>query len=269
MRLSLRGGSGLGDAIYIQAIAKHLIGQGYTVEACSDWPDVFSTLGPKVKVSPFRRTSITTLAHYSMRRGEKGTTQFQDCCIQARVPRDIPLKLDWMVRNGCLVDSLKSDGRKIVLVQMPRAPFGRTDGFGLDLLPNWKRLQDAIDDLGSEVVKVQVGSGKAMHAFDGIDIDLTNRTSVTDLLDVASVADGFVGYCSFFVPLAECFDKPALLVWSSKGLRSSEYIIRQMMPEKVISKPSCCRYVIDDCTAHALTAAVNALHRQIGSAALV
>lgn len=266
--LSVRGGSGLGDALYIQAIARYLIERGETVEACSDWPDIFSTLGPKVKVAPFRRTSIDRLAHYSMRRTIKGTTQFEDCCIQAGVPRDIPLRLNWTVRNTALVDRLKGEGGPIVLVQMPRAPFGRSDGFGLDLLPEWTRLQQAIDALGSDALKVMVGSGQAVHAFTGIDIDLTNKTSVSDLLDVASVADGFLGYCSFFVPLAECFDKPALLFWSSRGLRSREYVIRQMTPEKVISKPSC-RFVIDDCSGFVLTAAVCALLESVRAAALV
>lgn len=265
---SIRGGAGLGDALYVQAIARYLVTQGHDVEACSAWPDVFAPLAPAVKVSPFRRDGINRLAHYSQRRGVKGTTQFEDCCIQAGVPRDIPLRLDWTVRNVALVNRSKDDGRPVVLVQMPRAPFGRSDGFGMDLLPDCRRIQDAIDAIGSRALTVQVGSGEAMFRFGGIDIDLTNKTSVSDLLDVASIADGFLGFCSFFVPLAECFDRPALLVWSRRGLRSREFVVRQITPEKILHKTTS-RAIIDDCSETAMAGAVNALCEQVRRPALV
>jgi hypothetical protein len=260
--LSVRGGSGLGDALYIQAIARYLMAQRHSVEVCSDWPDVFRPLAGKVKVSPFRRTAIDRLAHYSGRRGISGTTQFDDCCIQAGVPQGIEFILDWKLQDQGLVEGLKSDGRPIIVVQMPRAPFGRSDGYGLDLLPDCRRIQDAIDLIGERAIKVQVGAGDALYRFGGIDVDLTNRTSVAGLIDVASVADGFLGYCSFIVPLAECFDKPALLVWSRRGMRSRELIVRQITPTKILHKRSS-RVVIDDCGAGEMAGAVNALCKQV------
>lgn len=256
--ISIRGGAGLGDALYVQAIARHLVDKGNEVEACSDWPDIFGPLGPQVTVSPFRRERINVLAHYSMRRAKAGTTQFEDCCIQAGVDKAIPLRLDWKPRTSALINSLKSSAKPVILIQMPRAPFGRRDGFGLELMPNWRRLQDAIDAIGDRANTIMVGAGKAVYRLGGAKIDLSNKTSIRELIDLAAVADGFLGYCSFFVPLAECFDRPSLLVWSRRGLRSSQPIIRQITPQKVFHKSSSCA-VIDDCDASEIVRATDAL----------
>ena len=80
----------------------------------------------------------------------------------------------------------------------------------------------AIDALKGMAFLIQIGSGEPLFRFTGIDLDLTDQTSVCDVLDLASVADALLGYCSFFVPLAESFRKPALLVWSRAGLKSPQ-----------------------------------------------
>jgi hypothetical protein len=68
---------------------------------------------------------------------------------------------------------------------------------------------------------------------------------VRDLLDVASVADGFLGYCSFMVPLAESFSKPALFVWSHRGLRAPQAYVRQITPQKILHRDTS-HFVMDD-----------------------
>ena len=256
--ISIRCGAGLGDAIYLQSVARHLVERGEDVEACSDWPDVFLPLAGKVRVSPFRRKPIGRLAHYSQRRALAGTTQFEDCCIQAGIRDPVDLRLDWQPLNGDLVAQMRAAGRPVVAVQMPRAPFGRSDGFGVEFLPDCRRIQDAIDRLRGRVYLVQIGKGKRQFHFEGIDLDLADRTSVSDVLDVGYAADGFLGYCSFIVPLAESFSKPALLVWSRRGLRSPHEVVRQMTPQKILHRSSS-KWVMDDCSDVELSGAVNAL----------
>ena len=121
----------------------------------------------------------------------------------------------------------------------------RRDGFARELLPKREAYQAAVDGLKGSVTLVMVGAGDPLYELDGIDVDLTNRTSVAGLLDIASQADGFLGYCSFFVPLAESFNKPALFVWAKTGLKSRTGYIRQIAPKKILHRASSL-YAIDD-----------------------
>lgn len=243
----MRGGSGLGDAIYLNAVARHLVVQGHKVEVCSNWPEVFRFTD--VQVSPFRRERINRLAHYSARKGRVGTTQFQDCCDSAQV-KNVELKLDWVSGEVNLP-------KPYICVQLPRAPMGRSDGFGKEILPDCRRIQQAIDAIKGRATVVQIGSGKPLFSFERVDIDLSNKTSVSQMIDVASQAIAFIGYPSFLVPLAEALDKRALLVWSRKGLVSGTQYVRQITPQKVIHKPSC-RWVIDNCNEAQIVEEVNA-----------
>jgi hypothetical protein len=109
---------------------------------------------------------------------------------------------------------------------------------------------------------VQVGKGSTWFRFEGIDIDLVDRTSVSDLIDVGYAADAFLGYCSFIIPLAESLAKPALLVWSRAGLASGDEVVRTIKPQKILHRPSS-RWVMDDCSAAQLENAVDELCDQV------
>lgn len=260
---SIRCGSGLGDSLYLQAAVRHLVRRGLPMEVCSNWPDVFWPLGDKVKVSPFRRP-VDINAHYAPRKHVPHTTQFQDICIRAGARGTPELKLDWTPRNFPLVEQIKAMS-PVLVVHVPRRPFDRKDGFGTELLPDCGRIQQGIDRAKARGCKiVQVGKGDALYQFGGIDLDLNNRTSVSDLIDIAYAADGLLGYVSFFVPLAESLDKPALFVWSRRGAESATEFVRQITPKKILHKPSS-RAVFDDCHEVEIFRAVDELSRQSGS----
>ena len=236
---------GLGDALYLQSVVRHLVSKGQRLQVACEWPDVFRPLGDAIKIIPFTRQGIHILAHYSLRKGKTETSQFQDCCIQAGITEPVEMRLDWTPRNADLIEHLRSFGRPILCVQLPRSPMGRTDGFGAELLPDCDVIQAAIDRLKGRALIVQIGSGRPLHKFSGIDVDLSNVTTVSDVLDIASIADAFLGYCSFIIPLAESFSKPCLAIWSRRGLRSGHPFIARITPRKIISKPTT-RWVIDD-----------------------
>lgn len=254
---SIRAGKGIGDNLYLQSIARHLVEQGRRLEVCTDWPDIFRPIRDKVSIAPHRRINVSRVAHYTARKHIAETDQFQDCCITAGIRERVDLRLDWRPANGLLIGDLLAPGKPVVVVQMPRAPFGRLDGYGMELLPDCSTIQRAIDALAGKAVIVQVGHGKALHRFERVDIDLANRTSVADLLDVASLASGFLGYCSFIVPLAESFSAPALVVWSRRGLKSRDAYIRTITPKKILHRSSS-RAVWDDCSDLDLSEAVYA-----------
>lgn len=262
MMLSIRGGSGLGDALYLQSVARYLVELGHSVEACCNWPEVFLPLGDRVRVTGFRRTSIDRLAHYSMRR-QYATTQWEDVCISAGIPTDTPLRLDWE-RTGVFVNDVidRAAGKPIVLVQMPRAPFARKDGYGEELLPDCNVIQRVIDAL-SDCFVVQIGLGMPVFAFERLSLDLKNRTSVSDLIDLAQACDGFVGPVSFIVPLAESLEKRVLLIWSRRGLHSKHEPVRRITPTKIIHRKDLFSVAFDDCSASDLRLAVDALRGSI------
>lgn len=254
---SVRSGKGLGDSFYLQSVVRHLVEQGQTnIEVCTSWPTVFMPLTGKIKVSAFRRDFIDSSFHYISRKRVPDTDQFTDCCIAAGIREKVDLRLDWQPINRKLVGNLKQGGKPIVLVQLPRSPMGRSDGFGNDILPDCRAIQRAIDRIGDRAFTVQVGSGKPLFKFKGLSLDLANRTSVADLLDVASISSGALGYCSFIVPLAESLNKPVLLVWSRRATVSRNDFVRVITPKKIFNKDTS-RFIMDDCSASELEASVD------------
>lgn len=254
----MRGGMGLGDALYVQSVARHLVERGQAIRVCTAWPDVFRQL--LVSTAPFSR-QVDILAHYSARKGKVGTTQFEDCCQTAGIREPVELRLDWKVEDEALVAWLKeaANDRPIVIVGMPRSPMGRTDGFGAEVLPDCRVIQKVIDRLKKRgALIVQIGAGASLYGFEGIDVDLANKTKVGQVLDISTAATAFVGYCSFLVPLAESLSKPALFVWSKRGLRSGVPYIAAITPKKILQKTSS-RFVIDDANDEEIREAADAL----------
>jgi len=239
----IRGGAGLGDAIYIRPIAEHFIRTGAQVTVCSAFAEVF--LGTGAEVVQFDRFNIQVLAHYVLGKRDTTTNQWEDICRSAGV--SVPLRFEWQLRNHELVKAIKAaaGGRQIILVHGGRVPMGRSDGFGKELLPEKRAFDAALGALGKDCFKVRVGKGADLYPLD-VDVDLNGTTSVSDLLDIGSVCDAVVGQCSFAIPLAEVFDKPALFIWAAHGMQHNMHAyIRQITPQKVLSKPTS-RFVVDD-----------------------
>lgn len=274
---SVRGGRGLGDAIYVHGVLRHLLAHHDRLTVCTDYPDVYQLLCERVRCEPFRRRPVDIIAHYAGNRAIPGTSQFDDCCISAGLPSGLEFKVDWRLRNTELVVRLNAlaRGRPIIVVQMPRAPFARTDGYGIEFLPDVDTIQRAIDAIGGRAFLVQIGMGRAerfdgkrmvpFEGYRGIDLDLSNKTSVADVMDVGFAAAGFLGQCSFIIPLAEGFAKPALIVWSRRGQKSPHEVIRQMTPQKILHRATS-RWVIDNCGESELRASIDALCDESGRA---
>lgn len=238
----IRGGSGLGDALYVQSVARHLSLKGVDLEVCTDWPKVFTNLD--VKIAPFSRANIDYLSHYSKRK-EENTTQFEDCCIEAGLnPKEVEYKLDW--RTKPMIEG------KYVLVHTPRTPMDRKDGFGSELFPDCKAMDEVLEILDLPVV--QAGKGDKKYNLK-VDVDLHNKTSLFDLFDLAFNAEVIVGQCSLIIPLAESFNKKLMVVWSSKGMKTDNKYVSRITPRKILHKPTS-HYIIDDWSREQIEGAV-------------
>ena len=241
MRKRIRGGRGLGDAIYLQSCVRHLVRKGVDLEVCTDFPELFDF---PVSFDQFSRHNIDYLCHYTKGKQNHHTNQWQDICESAGIG-EAELKLDWKPRNIGLANEVieKSGGRKILFVHGGRTPMNRKDNFGNELLPNKKVFAEVLEKLKNHFFTVYCGRGERIFN-PNVDLDLNNRTDVSSLVDVASISSAFFGQCSFIIPLAESFNKPLLVLWSSLGLNSSERYISTITPRKILSKPSS-RYIVD------------------------
>lgn len=241
---SIRCASGLGDSVYLRAIADHLAAAGEEITALSNYPEIFA--GSPCRVEPFRRERVDIVAHYVMGKANPGTTQWDDVRIAAGVRDPIPLAFDWRIQNGELVDGVRerADGLPVVLVQGGRTPMARTDGFGKELLPDRQAFEAAIDAIRGRCYLVAVGKAEPVYRV-LVDEDLTGQTSVADLLDLFKACNAAVSQVGYAVPMAEVFDIPLLVVWADSGLKSREPYVARITPSKIFSKPTSA-FVVDD-----------------------
>lgn len=242
---SIRGGRGFGDTLYLQAIVRHMLTKGgRLMRVATDYPDVFIPLGKRVQPIPFTR-SADLVAHYISRKAISGTTQFQDCCLNVGINEPVELKLDWTITRPDLVELIRGRGKPVMVVQLPRTPMGRTDGFGASLLPDCRILQQHIDNALDTHTVVQIGKGEPLFRFKRLTFDFANELSVAQSIDVVAGADKVLGYPSYMIPLAESLDKPATWVWSYRGTRDQHVFIRRITPAKLIHKPVLSKWHLD------------------------
>jgi hypothetical protein len=230
---SIRSGRGLGDSLYLQSVVRVLLSQGRELTVSSDYPEVFRHL--PVKVIPFTRNNIDLIAHYTDRKGFKETKQFNDACLRVGIKTKEEIKLDWKVQKPEKYEDIISaaGNRPIALVMSPRNPMARDDGFGSELLPRQKDYQRLIDSYPN-CFKIQIGRGKLTYKLTNIDLDLVDKTSIEELIDLAYLCSGGLGFCSFIIPLMESFKKPSVIMWTEKTLKSSTSFINTITPTKIL-----------------------------------
>lgn len=253
----LRGGGGLGDSLYVRPICDALIRSGEDITVLTNYADVF--IGSGARVVPFSRDNVQVLAHYVGGKANPETNQWQDVCAGAKV--ETAMRFDWAVQNPALVEQMteQAAGRPIILVHGGRKPMGRMDGFAMDLLPERAAFNAALGALRN-CLTVAIGGTTGLEYNMPVECDLTGKTSVADLLDLASIAGGVVAQCSFAVPLAECFDRPLLAIWSQRAAHSNQAYIRTITPQKVLSKNSS-TFVMDDWSQQRISEAADAFRK--------
>lgn len=236
----IRGGRGLGDSIYLRPFVDHFLRRGEQVTVLSEYPEIFAGLQCTVDRFDRSRSKWNVLAHYTRGKAVPSTTQWEDICNSAGVA--LPLAITWTCRNPALVQELRAmaKGRPIVLVHA-----GRTHEWaGTALLPKPEAFAAVLAGF-RDCFTVAIGKGARRYSVP-VSLDMQDRTSVSDLIDLAQDCAAIVGQCSYAVPLAEVFDKPLIGVWAADGMKASQHpFVRQVTPRKVLSKPSSMA-VIDD-----------------------
>lgn len=250
----IRGGSGLGDAIYLQSVVRHLVYQGNKkLEVVNNYPDVFRNI-PHIRVQPFVRASVDIVAHYPSRRAFQETTQFEDMQIVGKIKGPVEMQLDWEVLNHKLINDIldRANGKPILWAGVAREPMGRNDKFGMDLVPPQQPYNDALEILSEHYFIVEVGRGPALYPLSHTHYSLMDKTkSTTDLIDIATICDAFIGQCGYIIPLAESFHKKLMIVWNHKQFESvfpngqPNKFIRYCTPKKILHRRDTSSFIMD------------------------
>lgn len=198
---------GLGDSLYLRAMAVHLTARGDRVAVDTIWPSLFDDLSVEVggggdwvvaAFSPKHRLS-GMWAHFA------GMDQFSICCARAGIEGPVDLDIAWKARNARLCREVRkaAGGRKVVVYQPrkkenPRLPLDR------EVMDGWLSR--------CEFFRVRLGHPSFVHDEGDADLDLFGRTTVRDALDVVSVADMVFGELCYLHVAADALQKPSVCV---------------------------------------------------------
>lgn len=196
--------SGFGDAIYLRAGVEWLLDNRpdeYVVY--TNYREVFQDLD--VKVVPFDRgVKVDYDFNYLYAKRKEGTTQFQDMCYRAGI--------------GNIPYTSRLRGRKpagFVLASVPYAPMGAAEG-GDVLRPT------VLDFL------------KVLQAYDKVVVLKQDKYRFLDLVSIVNKADLFIAQVGWGVALGELLGVPMLVLYTERGLGSSDYFYATITPDKTL-----------------------------------
>jgi hypothetical protein len=251
--IKLNAPKGLGDAIYMRAIALHLLDRKKDVKVLTWWPDVFFDL--PIKITSANDYTNDDDLHHAMAclhcrvPAIRALDRFKLTCFQAQILEPVELRLGWKVRNQKLVDEIKqcADGRQIMLYQ-PRKM--SKDGDQELTRPERAQFNTFVNRQRKGFFRVKTGHPHYVQDDTdlGCELDLFGKTSVTDIFDIAAVSDMIFGEASCFLPnLAESLDKPFTCMYARRGLAAvSRKRVWGIRPEFMIHKKHLATVIYDD-----------------------
>jgi len=213
--MHLNASKGLGDAIYLRAAVLHVL-KSEPVTVYTRWPEVFFDLPIKVRgIECIAEADDLRSVAYSMR-APMTECMFDARCRVAGLEPPIEMRLDWPIRNSALVDSVREQaaGRQVIVYQPQK----------VDLLsPAARPFRYAVAGLDGFRVKI----GREPYVTDDAlpcELDLLNKTSVLDAIDLCASADRMFGELCWLMPAAECLGKPFKCIYSHRAMASDEWI---------------------------------------------
>lgn len=246
-KIVFRSAAGFGDSFYSVCILEHLLKRFPQIVIRTRHPSLFAHL-PGVITERWHKGNEDLAIHYNGRKSCADTNIWQDLLMGAGIDIITPFKIAWKPKERVHIDkiaAMNTQKKKVCVVGSPHTPFARNDGYGLDLRPKWEIFDKIIRAFQDKLFFVQIGLKREQYEIKGIDLDLVGKTSDCDTLDIATVADCFIGQNGYIIPLAESQSKPLFVVYSRKGLQSGDPLISNTKPEKILSKPTS-GWAVDD-----------------------
>jgi len=248
--IEIKASKGLGDALYLRAIALHLLERGEAVTIFTLWPEAFHGVAATVKgLDQLTGAEDLELAAYCVfcrNPALERQDQFTRACLQVGIREPVALRLDWKVRNPALVERIKAQaGGRPILVYQPNKKANNPEQA---LLRPRSEAFNAHLAAQRECFRVKVGTHHALDRDEGApcDLDLFDRTSVSDVIDIATAADRFFGETCWLLVAAEALDKPFTCMFSRRGLASPRRRVCNVTPALVFHKPHLTTAVFDE-----------------------
>lgn len=245
----LNAPKGLGDAIYLRALALHCLNAGERVEVCTRWPEVFAGLPVKIR-SADRFDDYDALSHMvaclhcqvpHIRKIDK----FRLACLQAGIAEPVELKLNWAVRNRPLVETIteKAAGKPILLFQPLKLAHNEEQKL---MQPNAAAYSGFINSK-AEFFRVKVGDAACVEKSQlDCDLDLIGKASISDVFDIATATDVIFGEMSYLPILAQAMDRKFTAMFSRRGIDSKNKRASGVTPERLIQKPHLATVLFDE-----------------------
>lgn len=210
--INLNGSKGLGDALYVRAVARHLLWkENKEVTVFTRWPEVFRDLPLKVKAlgDLTGQEDIHPVVYCSHCRVQQPASLdfFTLACRQAGIVDEVDLFIDWKVKNKRLVESIRlaARGRRIFVYQSPK----KANGPEQEVLRPRREAFNRYIENHKDCYRVRLGHPSAVEDDKDapLDMDLFGKISVSDALDVGASADLLFSDPSFITVMAESMGK--------------------------------------------------------------
>lgn len=238
--IDLIGPRGLGDAIFVRAVAMRWLELGQPVTVFTLWPEVFDGIDVTVK-NPTERTGDENIHHcvgcsHCRLPDVLPVSMFRRICHQSGLFEPFDFKIDWKVKSPDMVNKIKrrSNGRKILIYQPPKV----ANGFEQELFnPSPEDFIQYLED-HSDFYRIKVGHPLTAHEFIDApcELDLFGKTSVSDVFDIATICDLFFSQVCYLVTLGEAMDKKVACMFTRRQLEANAVRIRQLTPPVFIHK---------------------------------
>lgn len=226
---TVRGASGLGDALLVYPVAAHYLDRGKRVVVSTDFPEVFEPLG--CGTTPFdRRIRVSVDCSYRSRKRHPDSSQWEDTLHNAGIAERIPFALDYVDRSRLELPA----GRRVCVIENPR----RTAVAGWKMTPRLEVYEEIICRFRREFFFVLVGrSCEVRQQVRGADLNLIDRTSLHDLFRLVDRAEICVTQAGHLMHFAEGLQTRVLILLTERAGRSWRSMISTITPRKLESTP--------------------------------
>jgi hypothetical protein len=241
---SYRGAGGLGDAVYLYPVLKHVLTHGGAAEVLTVYADIYTPLRKLGLVISDRYAKNPDInCRYGDRYHSKTTTTYQDTLTLAGLDLSIPLELEYEREEPPRLKGV--NGRKVCLVRSPAYPMkGREDT--RILIPDLKKTQYIIDAYRDEVFFVQVGNRNGYEGIlQGLGQDLSGALTIRQLLTLVDMSDMVLTLPSFLLPFSEALSKKCFVLFSGMAMRTPRKFYHLITPSKIINKKNIVHHAID------------------------
>lgn len=240
--VTLRGASGLGDAVYMYPVLKYYLEQGQCVEILTKYPEIYQPLAKMGLVITDRYAKQPDReCRYAPRYPIQTTTTYQDTLILSGIEKHVPLEIEFTCNKKFSFPTNK----KVCVIRDIILPM-KQRGDEACLIPNGIRYQAIIDAYKDKVYFVLAGNKNSFNfKLTGIDLDLTDKLDIHGMLQLIEQSDICISQSCFFLPFAEALNKKNFVVFSAEGFTSPAKFYRHITPAKIINKPKIISYCID------------------------